>query len=54
MTTHSNGIANMTDKKPDLVQRFGLNCYQQEFEICDHFEMLNYIAYSGMPSRYPH
>lgn len=38
----------------ELAQRLGLKCYPQEFEICDHFEMLNYIAYSGMPSRYPH
>lgn len=38
----------------ELVQRFGLNCFPQEFEICDHFEMLGYMAYSGMPSRYPH
>ena len=38
----------------ELVQRFGLKPYAQEFEICDHFEMLGYIAYSGMPSRYPH
>jgi stage V sporulation protein R len=38
----------------DLVLRFGLKCYPQEFEICDHFEMLGYMAYSGMPSRYPH
>ena len=38
----------------ELAQRFGLRCYPQEFEICDHFEMLNYISYSGMPSRYPH
>lgn len=38
----------------ELVKRFGLNCYPQEFEICDHFEMLGYMAYSGMPSRYPH
>lgn len=37
-----------------LVERYGLNCYPQEFEICDHFEMLGYMAYSGMPSRYPH
>lgn len=36
------------------VQHFRLNCYPQEFEICDHFEMLGYMAYSGMPSRYPH
>lgn len=38
----------------ELVKRFGLNCYPQEFEISDHFEMLGYMAYSGMPSRYPH
>lgn len=38
----------------ELVNRFGLNCYPQEFEVCDHFEMLGYMAYSGMPSRYPH
>lgn len=36
------------------VERFGLNCYPQEFDICDHFEMLGFMAYSGMPSRYPH
>lgn len=38
----------------EIVERFGLNCYPQEFEICNHFEMLGYMAYSGMPSRYPH
>ncbi len=38
----------------ELVSHFGLNCYPQEFEICDHFEMLGYMSYSGMPSRYPH
>jgi len=38
----------------ELVLKFKLNCYPQEFEICDHFEMLGYMAYSGMPSRYPH
>lgn len=38
----------------ELAQRLGLKCYPQEFEICDHFEMLGYMAYSGMPSRYPH
>ncbi len=37
-----------------LVERYGLNCYPQEFEICDHNEMLGYMAYSGMPSRYSH
>jgi stage V sporulation protein R len=38
----------------ELVSWYGLNCYPQEFEICDHFEMLGYMSYSGMPSRYPH
>ncbi len=37
-----------------LVERFGLKPFPQEFEICDHFEMLGYMAYAGMPSRYPH
>ena len=36
------------------VAEFGLNCYPQEFEICDHTGMLGYMAYSGMPSHYPH
>lgn len=38
----------------ELVERFGLQCYPQEFEICDHNEMLGYMAYSGMPSHYSH
>ncbi|MCI0653316.1 MAG: SpoVR family protein [Methylococcaceae bacterium] len=33
---------------------FGLDCYAQEYEICDHFQMLSSMAYSGMPSHYPH
>lgn len=43
------------DKKiRDIVERVGLRCYSQEFEICDHSDMIGYMAYSGMPSRYPH
>jgi stage V sporulation protein R len=38
----------------DKVEEFGLTCYPQEFEICDHNQMLGYMAYSGMPSHYPH
>src|SRR5262245_12271339 len=38
----------------EKVEEFGLSCYPQEFEICDHFQMLGYMAYSGMPSHYPH
>jgi stage V sporulation protein R len=38
----------------EKVLEFGLDCYPQEFEICDHNQMLGYMAYSGMPSHYPH
>lgn len=36
------------------AEEFGLKCYPQEFEICDHYGMLGYMAYNGMPSHYPH
>ena len=36
------------------VEEFGLSCFDQEFELCDHNQMLGYMAYSGMPSHYPH
>jgi stage V sporulation protein R len=38
----------------EKVAEFGLDCYPQDFEICDHHQMLAYMAYSGMPSHYPH
>ncbi len=38
----------------DLVERYGLDPYTQEFEICDYEQMLSYMVYSGMPSHYPH
>src|SRR5256714_9344184 len=38
----------------DVAGEFGLDWYPQEFEICDHNQMLGYMAYSGMPSHYPH
>lgn len=37
-----------------LAKSLGLDLYPQEFEICDHEQMLAYMAYSGMPSHYPH
>jgi stage V sporulation protein R len=36
------------------AKNFGLDPYPQEFEICDHEQMLAYMVYSGMPSHYPH
>jgi stage V sporulation protein R len=41
-------------KIKELVTKFRLKCYPQEFEVCDHNDMLGYMAYSGMPSRYSH
>lgn len=38
----------------EKVAEFGLDCYEQEFEICDHHAMLGYMAYHGMPAHYPH
>ncbi|MBI2122271.1 MAG: SpoVR family protein [Candidatus Sungbacteria bacterium] len=38
----------------ELVQKFGLDPYSQEFEVCDYEQMLSYMVYSGMPSHYPH
>lgn len=42
------------EKIEELVDQYRLNCYPQEFEVCDHNEMIGYMAYSGMPSRYSH
>ena len=42
------------DRIVTLVERFGLDPFPQEFEICDYEDMLSYMVYSGMPSHYPH
>ena len=42
------------DRIREKVQEFGLDCFPQEFEIMDHLQMLGAMAYSGMPSHYPH
>lgn len=38
----------------DIVKSQGLDCYDQEFEICDYEDMICYEAYVGMPSHYHH
>ena len=38
----------------EKVEEFGLECHPQQFEICDHHQMLSNMAYSGVPSHYPH
>ncbi|MGD0073667.1 MAG: SpoVR family protein [Candidatus Binataceae bacterium] len=47
-------LAEWDAKIRDKVAEFKLDCYPQEFELCDHTGMLGYMAYSGMPSHYPH
>jgi len=47
-------LQSWNDRILERVQSFGLNFYPQEFEICDHEQMLSYMVYSGMPSHYPH
>jgi len=49
-----NQLAEWDAKIRDKVAEFKLDCFPQEFEICDHTGMLGYMAYSGMPSHYPH
>jgi stage V sporulation protein R len=36
------------------ADEFGLDCYPQEFELCDHNGMIGFMSYHGMPSHYPH
>ncbi|MBL7662094.1 SpoVR family protein [bacterium] len=54
MSLNLQDLEDWDNKVRALVDRYGLKCYPQEFEICDHFEMIGYMAYSGMPSRYSH
>lgn len=37
-----------------IINNEGLECYPQEFEICNYEDMLCYESYVGMPSHYPH
>ncbi|HEY5583444.1 MAG TPA: SpoVR family protein [Ruminiclostridium sp.] len=37
-----------------LAKNFGLNYYNQEFEIINYEDMIGYESYVGMPSHYPH
>ena len=49
-----NDLVEWDERILEKVAEFGLSCYPQEFELCDHTGMLGYMAYSGMPSHYPH
>lgn len=47
-------LAHWNERIEELVHQAGLDCYEQEFEICGYEDMLCYEAYVGMPSHYPH
>jgi len=49
-----NDLAEWDNRIRGKAAEFRLDWYPQEFEICDHNGMLGYMAYSGMPSHYPH
>lgn len=47
-------LQDWSKKIEEVVSSFGLDFFPQEFEVCDRNDMLGYMAYSGMPSHYPH
>jgi stage V sporulation protein R len=54
MSVDLDQLKRFDDSITELALAYGLDCFPQEFEVCDHNEMLAYMAYSGMPSHYPH
>ena len=54
MTWDMDELRKWDEKILKWVERYGLQCYPQEYQICDHNEMIGYMAFSGMPSRYSH
>jgi len=54
MSANVEELAGWDERIRELVERFKLRCYPQEFEVCDHNEMLGYMAYTGMPAHYAH
>ncbi len=47
-------LENWDKRIQEKAREFGLDCYPQQFDICDHNQMLSSMAYSGVPSHYPH
>lgn len=47
-------LAQWDEQIREKAYEFGLDCFPQQFEVCDHNQMLANIAYSGVPSHYPH
>ena len=51
---------NMTDlekwdrKISKLAESYGLDWYEIDYEMCDYYDMIGNMAYTGMPSHYKH
>ena len=42
------------DKICKIAEKYGLDWYPINYEICDYYEMIGHMAYHGMPSHYNH
>lgn len=51
---HILALEEWDEKARALAEKFGLRCSPQDFEIGDYEQMIACVAYSGMPSHYPH
>lgn len=47
-------LESWNSKIQEIVHEVGLDCYPQEFEICNYEDMICYETYVGMPSHYSH
>ncbi|MCX7923195.1 MAG: SpoVR family protein [Clostridia bacterium] len=47
-------IEQWNERIEEIARDFGLEYYEQEFEICSYEDMICYETYVGMPSHYPH
>ncbi len=54
MSVDLQALAAWDERASELARAYGLDCFPQEFEVCDHNEMVGYMAYAGLPSHYPH
>ena len=42
------------DKICEIAERHGLDWFPIIYEVCDYFEMIGHMSYSGLPSHYSH
>ena len=37
-----------------IAEKYGLDWYPVDYEICDYYEMIGHMSYHGMPSHFNH